>query len=46
LVGAEKLVSHGKYAKAEDLKTAMDMGMMQGTTETWDRLEERLDQVK
>lgn len=27
---------------AEALKTVMDMGMMQGITETWDRLDEYL----
>jgi hypothetical protein len=31
---------------AEALKTVMDMGMLQGITETWDRLEEHLNEVK
>lgn len=40
-----KLVSRGTYATAEGLKKVIDMGMIQGITETWDRLEERLKQV-
>ncbi|MDU5949918.1 MAG: SRPBCC domain-containing protein, partial [Paenibacillus macerans] len=35
-----------EYVSAEALKTVMDMGMLQGITETWDRLEERLNEVK
>jgi len=37
-----KLISRGEYATAEALKTVMDMGMIQGITETWDRMEEYL----
>lgn len=37
-----RVVSHTKYASDEALKTVMDMGMLQGITETWDRLEERI----
>lgn len=44
--GKTKLVSSSLYASAEALKTVMDMGMLQGITETWDRLEERLNAVK
>lgn len=44
--GKTKLVNRGEYASAEALKTVMDMGMLQGITETWDRLEERLNAVK
>ena len=40
-----KLVSRSEYVSAEALKTVMDMGMLQGITETWDRLEERLSEV-
>lgn len=44
--GQTKLVSRGEYVSSESLKTVMDMGMLQGITETWDRLEERLSEVK
>ncbi|MNX89148.1 hypothetical protein D3C86_1211530 [compost metagenome] len=46
LGGKTKLVSRGEYVSAEALKTVMAMGMLQGITETWDRLEERLNAVK
>lgn len=46
LGGKTKLVNHAEYASAEALKTVMDMGMLQGITETWDRLEEHLNEVK
>ncbi|MFP5502893.1 MAG: SRPBCC domain-containing protein [Candidatus Sericytochromatia bacterium] len=44
--GKTKLVNRATYVSAEALKTVMDMGMLQGITETWDRLEERLREVK
>ncbi|WP_413289236.1 SRPBCC domain-containing protein [Bdellovibrio sp. HCB337] len=37
-----KIVSRGEYASPADLKVVTDMGMIQGITETWDRLEELL----
>ncbi|WP_340673022.1 SRPBCC domain-containing protein [Brevibacillus agri] len=43
--GKTKLVNRAEYASAEALKTVMDMGMLQGITETWDRLEERLNEI-
>ncbi|QMV41501.1 SRPBCC domain-containing protein [Cohnella cholangitidis] len=46
LDGKTKLVNRGEYVSADALKTVIDMGMMQGITETWDRLEERLNEVK
>jgi uncharacterized protein YndB with AHSA1/START domain len=46
LGGKTKLVSRSEYVSAEALKTVMDMGMLQGITETWDRLEERLSEVR
>ncbi len=46
LGGKTKLVSRSEYVSAEALKTVTDMGMLQGITETWDRLEERLNEVK
>src|SRR3954469_11488472 len=44
--GKTKLVSTGEYVSADALKSVIDMGMMQGITETWDRLEERLIEVQ
>jgi uncharacterized protein YndB with AHSA1/START domain len=41
-----KLISQAQYASAEALKTVMDMGMLQGITETWDNLEEFLEGIK
>ncbi|UVI29209.1 SRPBCC domain-containing protein [Paenibacillus spongiae] len=46
LGGKTKLVNRAEYVSAEALKTVMDMGMLQGITETWDRLEECLNEVK
>jgi uncharacterized protein YndB with AHSA1/START domain len=46
LGGKTRLVSRSEYVSAEALKTVMDIGMLQGITETWDRLEERLSEVK
>ena len=46
LAGRTRLVSRTEYATAEALKQVTDMGMLQGITETWDRLEERLDTQK
>lgn len=46
LGGKTKLVSRSEYASAEELKTVMDMGMLQGITETWDRLGEWLESNK
>ncbi|MFD1177335.1 SRPBCC domain-containing protein [Paenibacillus puldeungensis] len=46
LGGRTKLVSRAEYVSAEALKTVMDMGMLQGITETWKRLEEHLNEVK
>ena len=44
--GKTKLVNRATYVSAEALKTVMDMGMLQGITETWDRLEERLRETQ
>ncbi|MCF6408437.1 SRPBCC domain-containing protein [Pseudalkalibacillus salsuginis] len=46
LGGKTKLINRAEYASAEGLNTVMDMGMLQGITETWDRLEEVLSAVK
>ena len=44
LGGKTKLVTRTEYAAPEALKTVLDMGMLQGISETWDRLEERIAQ--
>ncbi|TLS53676.1 SRPBCC domain-containing protein [Paenibacillus antri] len=44
--GKTKLVNRGEYISPEALKTVMDMGMLQGITETWDRLEQRLKELQ
>ncbi|WP_308639801.1 SRPBCC domain-containing protein [Paenibacillus silvisoli] len=44
--GTTKLVNRAVYVSAEALKTVIDMGMLQGVSETWDRLEEHLNAVK
>ncbi len=45
LGGKTKLVSRTEYATPQALKTVLDMGMLQGVSETWDRLEERVAQA-
>ncbi|MEX3618424.1 SRPBCC domain-containing protein [Paenibacillus sp. Cedars] len=40
--GKTKLVSRGVYESPEALKTVLEMGMEEGITQTWDRLEEYL----
>lgn len=37
-----KLISHGDYGSADNLKVLMNMGVIQGISETYDRLEEYL----
>ncbi|MGM0885165.1 MAG: SRPBCC domain-containing protein [Bacillota bacterium] len=44
--GKTKLINHAQYASAEALKTVMEMGMEQGITETWDRLDEHLQSIQ
>ncbi|MDQ0112236.1 SRPBCC domain-containing protein [Paenibacillus harenae] len=43
--GKTKLVNTSTYVSAEALQTVLDMGMEQGINETWDRLEEHLQNV-
>lgn len=38
--GGTKVVSHAYYTSEEDLKTVLDMGAIQGDSESWDRLVE------
>lgn len=46
LGGKTKLVNRAEYVSAEELQKVMDMGMLEGITETWNRLEEHLHEVK
>jgi uncharacterized protein YndB with AHSA1/START domain len=43
--GKTKLINRAAYPSAEALKTVLDMGMEQGITETWDRLEEHISSI-
>jgi uncharacterized protein YndB with AHSA1/START domain len=40
--GRTRLLSHTEFASPEALQSVIDMGMVEGLTETWDRLEEYL----
>ena len=44
--GKTKLINRGEYVSAEALQSVMEMGMLQGITETWNRLEEHLNKIK
>ncbi|WP_216323312.1 SRPBCC domain-containing protein [Deinococcus aestuarii] len=41
--GGTRVTNRAAYDSEEALKTVMDMGMLQGITETWDRLAEHLE---
>lgn len=41
--GGTKVTNRASYGSEEALKTVLEMGMLQGVTETWDRLAEYLD---
>ncbi|UQN09823.1 SRPBCC domain-containing protein [Deinococcus sp. QL22] len=41
--GGTKVTNRGSYATAAALQTVMDMGMLHGITQTWDRLAEYLE---
>lgn len=41
-----KLVCRSEYFTPEALQTVMKMGMLEGISQTWDRLEERLNSFK
>lgn len=43
LGGKTKLVNRSEYVSPEALQNVMDMGMLQGITETWNRLGELLE---
>lgn len=44
--GKTTLTSHAQFASDADLETVLAMGMVQGLTETWDRLEAHLAHVQ
>jgi uncharacterized protein YndB with AHSA1/START domain len=46
LKGKTKIISRAQYVSTEALKKVMEMGMEQGITETWDRLEEHLQSLQ
>lgn len=41
-----KMITRSEYTTAEGLKTVMDMGMMEGISQTWDRLDDYLAEIK
>jgi uncharacterized protein YndB with AHSA1/START domain len=41
-----KLINRGEYASAESLQQVLDMGMMEGITDTWNRLGEHLESIQ
>jgi len=41
-----KVINHAEYASAESLKQVMDMGMLEGITDTWNRLVEHLESIQ
>jgi len=45
LNGKTKLVNRIEYVSADALKTVLDMGMLEGITETWNRLEQHLNKT-
>lgn len=44
--GKTRLVSRARFATAEELQNVLNMGMEQGISETWDRLEEYLQTLQ
>lgn len=46
LDGKTKLVERAQYVSADALKSVMDMGMLEGTSQMFDRLEEHLNEIK
>ncbi|MFC4098653.1 SRPBCC domain-containing protein [Paenibacillus xanthanilyticus] len=44
--GKTKVVNHATYASPEALRSVLDMGMEQGIGETYDRLDEYLEQAQ
>ncbi|MDF2722675.1 MAG: ATPase [Paenibacillus sp.] len=46
LGGKTKMVQRAEYVSAEALKTVLDMGMLEGTAQTFDRLEKHLEELQ
>jgi uncharacterized protein YndB with AHSA1/START domain len=44
--GKTTIISRAEYASAEAVKTVLDMGMIQGITETYDNLERHLNDIQ
>lgn len=44
--GKTKLICRAEYATKDALKTVMDMGMLEGISQTWDRLDDRLNRMQ
>lgn len=45
LNGQTRIISRTEFPSASDLKAVLDMGIVEGVTETWDRLEAYLVSV-
>jgi uncharacterized protein YndB with AHSA1/START domain len=41
-----KVINRAEYATAEGLQQVLDMGMLQGITDTWNRLVEHLESIQ
>ncbi|WP_058304272.1 SRPBCC domain-containing protein [Gorillibacterium timonense] len=44
--GKTRVMNRAEFESGEALNTVLEMGMLQGITETWDRLAEHLEKVK
>ncbi|MCC2631623.1 MAG: ATPase [Patescibacteria group bacterium] len=44
--GKTKILSHSQFESTKDFDTVIEMGVVPGITETWDRLEEFVTQAK
>lgn len=44
--GHTRVTNRAEFESAEALKSVLDMGMLQGITETWDRLAEYLEKIR
>ncbi len=44
--GKTKLVSRSEYPTAEELQAVLDMGVLEGVTQTWDKLASLLEELQ
>ncbi|WP_368862354.1 SRPBCC domain-containing protein, partial [Frankia sp. Mgl5] len=44
--GKTKLINRAEFASAEALKATLDMGLIEGMTETWDCLADHLKEIQ